>query len=81
MPEHGGHGRQHFQVLLIDERELVLVHRVVAEPDTERVEHAVLRLVDLLGGLDFERHQLFVDDRSSVTPGPRKTLRSIVRAA
>ncbi len=43
MAEHGAHGRQHFQVLLVDEGQFVLVHRIVAEPDAERVEHAVLR--------------------------------------
>src|ERR1700680_2932821 len=36
--EHGGHGRQHFEIFLIDERQFVLVHRIVAEAYAERIE-------------------------------------------
>ena len=60
--EHGGHGRQHLQILFVDEGQLVLVHRIMAEPDAERVEHAILRLIAVLGRRDFEGHQFFVDD-------------------
>ena len=40
--DHHRHGRQHLEVLLVDEGELRFVHRIVAETDAERVEHAVL---------------------------------------
>ena len=80
MAEDGGHGRQHFQMLFVDEGQLVLVHRIVAEPDAERVEHAILGRVSLFGGRNLDRHQLIVDN-GHLTPGPTKTRRTSVRAA
>src|SRR6202034_3313417 len=51
------------EILFVDERQFVLVHRLVAESDTERIEDAVLRIVTLLPRRNVERHQLVVDDR------------------
>jgi len=38
--KHRREGRQHFEILFIDERQFVLVHRVAAEADPERVENS-----------------------------------------
>ena len=84
MAKDGAHGRQHLQVLLVDKGQFVLVHRVVTEPDAERVDDAVPGAVGLFPGRDFERHQFVVDDghsAGSLTPDPMRTRRSIGRAA
>jgi hypothetical protein len=62
MAKHSCHGRQHFQVLLINEGQLLFVHRIVTEADTERIEDAILGPVGLLLRRQVERHQFFIDD-------------------
>src|SRR5262249_11802256 len=62
MAEHRSHGRQHFQILFVNEGELVLVHRIVAKTEPERIKNAVLRPIGLFFRRNFERDQLVVDD-------------------
>src|SRR5450830_1431468 len=56
-------GRQHLQVFLVDEGELIRVHRVLAETKAERIQHAILRAVALLYSGDFQRQQFFNVER------------------
>jgi hypothetical protein len=53
-------GRQRFQIFLIDEGELGLVHRVAAETEAERVKDRVLLGVLVLDIGDVEGEQLGV---------------------
>ncbi len=40
--QHRGEGRNRLQPIFVDERKLLLVHRIGAEPDAEGVEQALL---------------------------------------
>src|SRR5262249_50273510 len=39
VPDNRRHGRQYLEVVFIDEGEFVFVHRILAKPDAQRIEH------------------------------------------
>ena len=56
---HHGEGRQHFEIFLVDEGELVGIERVLAETEAERIEHAILRAVRVLDVGDLQGQEFF----------------------
>ena len=60
-PGHDGrHGRQGFEVFLINESQLVAVHRIGADAQTQGIEHGVAVRIGPLNHRTFEFHQLLI---------------------
>jgi hypothetical protein len=64
----GCKGRHGLEVVLVGEAQFVLIHRIAAHADAERVKHRFAVAVSEFIADRFERHQAFIGDRHGRIP-------------